>query len=66
MTATTETPIYDQLALEAALGDEEGRGLVAAIHERHRARILRAGVAPAPDRPSRLAVLMMLGGGLFR
>lgn len=63
MMTKTETPIYDQLTLEAALADEEGRGLVAAIHERQRARVLREGAAPAPERPRRLP--RMFPPGLF-
>ena len=35
-----DTPIYDAVVLDHALNDEEGRGLVAAIHERQRQRLL--------------------------
>lgn len=40
--ATSDTPIYDTLVLERAMNDPEGRGLVAAIHERQAARMLAA------------------------
>lgn len=35
------TPIFDQLFLEQAMKDQQGHGLVSAIHARHAARCAR-------------------------
>ena len=50
------TPIYDAVVLDHALNDEEGRGLVAAIHERQRQR-LEAQAGWVPVQAERAALL---------
>lgn len=63
----TDTPIYDALVLERAMSDPEGRGLVAAIHERQGARMLAMDrverQAQEAVRPGRLLGII---GVLFR
>jgi hypothetical protein len=66
----SDTPIYDALVLERALADQEGLGLVAAIHERQRARLLAMDrverQVQAAARPRTLDVLFPFVAGMFR
>lgn len=63
---SSETPIYDQVVLDHALNDPEGRGLVEAILERQRQRLLAMDrverqAQAVVHRPLRMAALFPFG-----
>lgn len=62
------TPIYDQLFLERALADQEGKDLVEAIHERnsYAAFLVEERIAAQVTRPRSLAAFLGNIAGLFR